>query len=60
MIHQIKGDLRTYRTRMRNSHIMVGRDMGLGDGWNRLSFGTPDQMSHFVKTLVNFRKNGWV
>ncbi len=60
MIHQIKGDLKTYQTRMRDSHIMVGRDMGLGDGWNRLSFGTPDQMSHFVKTLVNFRKNGWV
>ena len=60
MIHQIKGDLKTYQKRMRDNHILVGRDMGLGDGWNRLSFGTPDEMTHFVKILANFRKSHWV
>ncbi len=60
MIHQIKGDLKTYQQRMRDNHILVGRDMGLGDGWNRLSFGTSNEMNHFVATLNAFRKKGWV
>lgn len=60
MIHQIKGDLITYQKRMRDNHIVVGRDMGLGDGWNRLSFGTPEEMGYFVNTLGDFRKKRWV
>lgn len=60
MIHQIKGDLKTYQQHMLDNHILVGRDMGLGDGWNRLSFGTPDEMNHFVGVLKQFRKKGWV
>jgi histidinol-phosphate aminotransferase len=60
MIHEIKSDLKAYQKRMLDNHVLVGRDMGLGVGWNRLSFGTADEMKHFVGVLKEFRKKGWV
>ena len=59
MIHQIKMDLKAYQKSMLKEGIRVGRDMNLGYGWNRLSLGTPDEMSRFINTLAQIQARGW-
>ena len=60
LLHRIGGDLASYQRRMKENHIRVGRRMTKADGWNRLSIGTPAEMTEFVRTLNAFRANGWV
>ena len=60
IFHEIKGDLRTYINRMRDSGIKVGREFPPITGYNRLTLGTPDEMEVFIKVLKSFREKGWV
>jgi len=49
MLHQIGMDLKAYQQAMLERHILVGRDMGTGQRWNRLSMGTVDEMAYFLE-----------
>ena len=60
IFHEIKGDLKTYIARMRDSGIKVGREFPPVTGFNRLTLGTPDEMEIFIKVLKSFREKGWV
>ena len=48
ILHQIGMDLKAYQQAMFERHILVGRDMGTGQRWNRLSMGTVDEMAYFL------------
>ena len=60
VLHRINGPLADYSNRMMQQGIKVGRRMTAEDGWNRISLGTAEEMTHFVKTLQAFRERGWV
>lgn len=60
IFHKVNGDSELYMQRMAKAGILVGRPFNHGEGWNRLSIGTPAQMQYFSKTLVKFRELGWV
>jgi len=59
LIHEIRMPLKNYQQKMREAGILVGRDMDLGEGWNRLSIGTPDEMKRFMTTLGSLHAGGW-
>lgn len=59
VLHRINSDLDTYKTRMADNGILVGRRMTEEDGWNRISIGTPTEMEAFSRTLRAFRQKGW-
>jgi len=48
ILHEIGMDLKAYQRAMADRHIRVGRDMGTGQRWNRLSMGTVDEMAYFL------------
>ncbi len=60
IFHEIKGDVKTYQNRMKERHIFVGRAFPPIEGYNRLTLGTPEEMTAFVKTLKEFRTKGRV
>ncbi len=60
VLHRIGSDLDSYKKRMADNGVLVGRRMTAEDGWNRLSIGTPEEMMVFARTLRAFRDNGWV
>ncbi|WP_299805670.1 aminotransferase class I/II-fold pyridoxal phosphate-dependent enzyme [uncultured Shewanella sp.] len=60
IFHKVNGDSELYMQRMAKAGILVGRPFNHGEGWNRLSIGTPAQMQYFCKTLAKFRELGWV
>ena len=60
IFHKVNGDSELYMQRMGKAGILVGRPFNHGEGWNRLSIGTPAQMQYFCKTLAKFRELGWV
>jgi histidinol-phosphate aminotransferase len=49
ILHEIGMDLKPYQRAMSDRHIRVGRDMGTGQRWNRLSMGTVDEMAYFLE-----------
>jgi histidinol-phosphate aminotransferase len=60
IMHRIKGDLGTYRTRMAEAGLLVGRDFPPMLEYNRLSFGLPEEMDRWAETVKAFRKKGWI
>lgn len=60
VMHRIAGDLDTYRRRMRERGVWVGRPFPPMLSHNRLSLGTPEEMERFADTLREFRSRGWV
>lgn len=60
VLHRIGSPLADYAKHMQDNGIRVGRRMTKDDHWNRLSIGTPDEMTIFTKTLLAFREKGWV
>lgn len=60
IFHEIKGDVKTYQDRMKERHIFVGRAFPPIEGYNRLTLGTPEEMTVFVRALKEFRTKGWV
>lgn len=49
ILHEIPMDLEAYQRAMSDRHILIGRDMGTGQRWNRLSIGTVDEMAYFLE-----------
>ncbi|MGD2217291.1 MAG: aminotransferase class I/II-fold pyridoxal phosphate-dependent enzyme [Gemmatimonadales bacterium] len=60
VLHRISGELRTYRTRMRERDILVGRPFPPMLEYNRLSIGSAEEMLRFTEVLREFRGKGWV
>ena len=60
LMHRISGDLQDYIGRMREAGLLVGRPFPPMLGWNRLSFGLPNEMDRWAETLKDFRGKGWV
>lgn len=60
LMHRINGDLDTYRERMRERDVLVGRPFPPMLSYNRLSLGTPDEMERWADVLRSFRAKGWV
>lgn len=60
LMHRINGDLPTYRNRMADAGLLVGRNFPPMLDHNRLSFGLPDEMDRWAATIKDFRKKGWV
>ena len=60
IFHKVTGDVKTYQQRMKENHIMVGREFPPVTGWSRLTLGTPEEMQQFVAVLKQFRQKGWV
>lgn len=60
IFHNVNGDVKTYQQRMKENHIMVGREFPPVTGWSRLTLGTPEEMQQFVAVLKQFRQKGWV
>jgi histidinol-phosphate aminotransferase len=60
LLHRITGDLRTYRERMRQHDVLVGRPFPPMLEYNRVSIGSPEEMQRFTEVLREFRSEGWV
>lgn len=60
ILHEIKGDVKTYIDRMKDHGILVGREFPPIIGFNRLTLSTSEEMEGFVKVLRLFRQKGWV
>jgi histidinol-phosphate aminotransferase len=60
LMHRIPGDLGDYIQRMRDEGIRVGRPFPPMTGWNRISFGLPDEMDRWAGALRRFRTMGWI
>jgi histidinol-phosphate aminotransferase len=60
IMHRINGDLGTYRDRMRQAGLLVGRDFPPMLDYNRLSFGLPEEMDRWAETIKDFRRKGWI
>ncbi len=56
----LRAPLKPFVDRMRAEHIWVGRPFPPAVEWCRISLGTPDEMTYFVKKLREFRTKGWV
>jgi histidinol-phosphate aminotransferase len=59
VLHQITTPILDYQERMLAQKIKVGRKM-TKEGWNRLSIGTPEEMTQFTQALKSFRQQGWI
>lgn len=60
IFHKVTGSLEEYRQRMKNEHILIGRDFPPADGWCRISLGTPDEMIYIADIMRKFRNQGWI
>jgi histidinol-phosphate aminotransferase len=60
IMHRINGELGTYRNRMADAGLLVGRDFPPMLDHNRLSFGLPNEMDRWASTIKDFRSKGWV
>ena len=60
VLHEIGTPLADYAQHMQQNGVRVGRKMTQDDRWNRISLGTPDEMTLFSQTLKAFRQEGWV
>ncbi len=60
LMHRIRGQLETYLERMGEAGIQLGRPFPPMLGYNRVSFGLPEEMERFAETLQGFRAKGWV
>ncbi|AWH89695.1 pyridoxal phosphate-dependent aminotransferase [Limnobaculum parvum] len=60
IFHKVPGEVKTYQDRMKEYHVFVGREFPPAKGWNRLTLGTPEEMTTFVSILKEFRSKGWI
>jgi len=60
LMHEINGELQDYIGRMREAGLLVGRPFPPMLGWNRLSFGLPNEMDRWADTVKGFRTKGWI
>jgi histidinol-phosphate aminotransferase len=59
VLHRIRVDLESYRDRMREHEVRVGRPFPPMLDYNRISIGLPEEMERFAETLRMFRGKGW-
>ena len=60
IMHQVNGDLGTYRDRMADKGLLVGRNFPPMLDYNRVSFGLPNEMDRWADALKEFRTKGWI
>ncbi len=60
VMHEIRGSLDTYRSRMLEAGLRVGRPFPPFTDRNRLSLGTVEQMERWAETVRSFRRKGWI
>jgi histidinol-phosphate aminotransferase len=60
IMHRINGDLQAYIGRMRDAGVYVGRAFPPMTGWNRVSFGLPDEMGRWAEALRGLRADGMI
>jgi histidinol-phosphate aminotransferase len=60
VMHRVPGDVAVYARRMRTLGVRVGRPFPPMTGYNRLSFGLPEEMERFGEMLRSARRNAWV
>jgi len=60
IMHRINGDLATYRDRMAERGLLVGRDFPPMLDHNRLSFAMPNEMDQWASAIKDFRRRGWI
>ena len=60
IMHRIQGDLATYRNRMADVGLLVGRDFPPMLDYNRVSFGLPNEMDRWAEAIKGFRSKGWI
>lgn len=60
IMHRINGDLATYRNRMAQAGLLVGRDFPPMLEYNRVSFGLPNEMDQWAAAIKDFRSKGWI
>ena len=60
IMHRIQGDLATYRNRMANVGLLVGRAFPPMLDYNRVSFGLPNEMDRWAEAIKDFRSKGWI
>jgi histidinol-phosphate aminotransferase len=60
IMHRINGDLATYRNRMAERGLLVGRDFPPMLDHNRLSFAMPNEMDQWASAIKDFRARGWI
>ena len=60
IMHRIEGDLATYRNRMADLGLLVGRDFPPMLDYNRVSFGLPNEMDRWAEAIRGFRRKGWI
>ena len=60
VMHRVPGDVTDYIRQMRERGVRVGRPFPPMTGWNRLSFGLPEEMARFADVLRRGRREGWV
>jgi histidinol-phosphate aminotransferase len=56
IMHRIEGDLAAYIERMRAREILVGRPFPPLTRYNRVSFGTPEEMARWAEALRDIRR----
>lgn len=60
LMHQVQGELPAFIERMRARDILVGRPFPPMTRYNRVSFGTPEEMARWAETLRDFRRRSWI
>jgi len=60
LMHRVDGELPAYIERMRARDIMVGRPFPPLTRYNRVSFGTPEEMARWAEALRDFRRRSWI
>jgi len=60
IFYEVNGDVQTYIDRMLEHGIAVGREFPSIPSFNRITLGTPEEMTVVIKTLQLFREKGWV
>ena len=60
VMHRVPGEVTDYIGHMRERAVRVGRPFPPMTGWNRLSFGLPEEMARFADVLRRGRREGWV
>ncbi len=60
IMHRINGELSSYIGRMADLGVRVGRPFPPMLGWNRVSFGLPNEMDRWADALKGLRRQGWL
>lgn len=60
VFYKVKNDVATFIKKMAERHIVVGREFPPYSDYNRVSLGTPPEISAFCLALKDFRVKGWI